>query len=457
MLHWASLRRCAITFLMCIGPVVAVASTEDSGPLDLWQLYQRAVASDPRILGADAQIRVGTGQEREALGQLLPQLKGGAASSRIKRSEGARTLFYDGQTYNLSLTQVLYNPAAWRGFKKYSELTRQYRSQAEDARIQSAVDLVQRYFAVLAAEDELALAKAERQATQRSLDQVSALFERQLATITDKLQLAARVDSLETAEIEATNQIQIAREALAELLGQEVYQPLKRIDEGALFASLPGAEEEWVASAIAHNPVLQAKQSALNSSELAISEAKAAHLPTLSLAFGAQRSDFVYDNVLAADKVDTLSASVNLQIPLYSGGSISARTQGLYGARDVAEQEYEALRRQVVKETKTAYLQSDANLRKIVSAHKALESAVKSREITEKSFAYGTVTGVDILNAVRQEYLSRRDYLRAQYGFVTNQLVLLRWSGEFSAKDIQRINGWLSPSLTANAVGKGKR
>ncbi len=447
-------RQGVVVLLLCMGPVVAAPPDNDSGTLDVWQLYQRVVQSDPRILGADAQIQAGAGQERSALGQLLPQLRGGASTSRIRRSEGTQTLLYDGQTYNLSLTQALYNPEAWRGFKKYAELTQQYRSQAEDARIQSAADLVQRYFAVLAAEDELDLARAERDATRRNLERVSALFERQLATITDKLQLAARVDSLETEEIEAKNQIQVAREALAELLGQEVYQPLKRIDERTLFSALPGSETDWVASALAHNPALKARQSALNSAEQAIDEAKAGHLPTLNLALGAQRSDFAYDNVIAADKVDTLSASLNLQIPLYSGGSVSARTRGLYGSRDAAEQDYEALRRQVVKETKTAYLKSNANLRKITSARKALESAVKSREVTEKSFAYGTVTAVDVLNAVRQEYLGRRDYLQAQYDFVTNQLVLLRWSGDFSAADIQRVNSWLvAPALASKRAG----
>lgn len=438
------LRRELVVLLLFMGPAVAALPDNDTGTVDVWQLYQRVVQSDPRILGADAQIQAGAGQERSALGQLLPQLRGGASTSRIKRSEGTQTLLYDGQTYNLSLTQTLYNPEAWRGFKKYAELTQQYRSQAEDARIQSAADLVQRYFAVLAAEDELDLAMAERDATRRNLERVSALFERQLATITDKLQLAARVDSLETEEIEARNQIQVAREALAELLGQEVYQPLKRIDERTLFSALPGAETDWVTSALAHNPALKARQSALNSAEQAIDEAKAGHLPTLSLAFGAQRSDFAYDNVIAADKVDTLSASLNLQIPIYSGGSVTARTRGLYGSREAAEQDFEALRRQVVKETKTAYLKSNANLRKITSSRKALESAVKSREVTEKSFAYGTVTAVDVLNAVRQEFLGRRDYLQAQYDFVTNQLVLLRWSGDFSAADIQRVNGWLA-------------
>ncbi|KTT31902.1 TolC family outer membrane protein [Pseudomonas rhizoryzae] len=427
-----------------VGQAASGASPDPGAYLDLWQLYRQTMESDPRIGGADAQVKASQGQQDSAFGQMLPQLSGGASTSRIKRTEGPQTLFYDGQTYNLSLTQALYNPAAWRGFKKYAEMTKQYHSLAEDTRIQSAADLVQRYFAALAAEDELELATAERKATQRNLDSVSALFDRQLATITDKLQLSARVDSLKTAEIEAKNQIQVTREALAELVGHEIYQPLKRIDDRTLFTALPGSETDWVQSAVVHNPALQAKQEALNSAEYAVSEAKAGHLPTLSLQFGAQRSDFAYENVIAANVVDTYSASLNLQIPLYSGGSVSARTRSLYGSRDSAEDDYEAVRRQVVKETKTAYLKSFANLSKIESSRNALNSAIKSREASEKSFSLGVSTAVDVLNAVRQEYSARRDYLRAQYDFITNQLVLLRWSGDFKDADIQRINAWLS-------------
>ena len=98
----------------------------------------------------------------------------------------------------------------------------------------------------------------------------------------------------------------------------------------------------------------------------------------------------------------------------------------------------------MVKETKTAYLKSFASLSKIESSRNALNSAVKAREASEKSFSFGAATAVDVLNAVRQEYSARRDYLRAQYDFITNQLVLLRWSGDFKDADIQRINAWLT-------------
>ena len=236
----------------------------------------------------------------------------------------------------------------------------------------------------------------------------------------------------------------MTREALGELIGRPVYQPLKRLNEKAQLAMPQGDEEQWVNSAVANNPALEAKQRAVDAANYGISEAKAGHLPTLSFNLGAQRSDFAYDNVIASSAINTYSATISVQIPLYSGGSTSARVASSYGSRDAAEQEYESIRRQVVKETRTAYMKSAADLAKIGSSRNALDSAIKSRAASERSLSLGVATAVDVLNAVQQEYSARRDYLQAQYDFVTNQLVLLRWSGGFQDTDIQKINGWLA-------------
>lgn len=432
--------------LACGGVALAqtTAAPEPQAYIDLWKLYQDSTVSDPRIGGAEAQIRNFEGQERSAYGQLLPQLSGGVSKSWVRREEATQDLRYDGENYNLTLSQALYNAAAWRGFKRYEQLTAQYRAQFEDAKVESAADLVQRYFAALAAEDSLELITAERKATQRNLDRAQALYERQMGTVTDTLQISAKVDSLKTQEIEARNQIQVTREALAELIGRPVYQPLKRLNEKAQLTLPQGDEEQWVQSAVANNPALQAKQRAVDAANYGIAEAKAGHLPTVSFNLGAQRSDFAYDNVIAASAINTYSATISVQIPFYSGGSTRARVESTYGSRDAAEQDYEMIRRQVVKETRTAYMKSAADLAKIASSRNALDSAIKSRAANERSLGLGVATAVDVLNAVQQEYSARRDYLQAQYDFVTNQLVLLRWSGGFRAADIQKINAWLA-------------
>ncbi len=83
------------------------------------------------------------------------------------------------KNYSLVLRQYLYNKTAWENYQKNSKsLARQSESQALDAQAEATVDLAERYFTALAAEDELELVRAERRTTQKSLDRVNALYEK---------------------------------------------------------------------------------------------------------------------------------------------------------------------------------------------------------------------------------------------------------------------------------------
>lgn len=136
--------------------------------LDLAGLYREARLEDPRVLAAYANARTATEQQREALGQLLPQVSANANSSRVLRKNEATRDIYNNETYSLSLTQYLYNKPAWERYQKSKSVKAQKGQQAEDTLAEATVDLAKRYFVALAADDELALVQAERRATQKT-------------------------------------------------------------------------------------------------------------------------------------------------------------------------------------------------------------------------------------------------------------------------------------------------
>jgi len=107
------------------------------------------------------------------------------------------------------------------------------------------------------------------------------------------------------------------------------------------------------------------------------------------------------------------------------------------------EQQMEAVRRQVVKETTNAYLTAQSSVERIRASRNALESAEKSSIAAEKGFRYGVVNAVDVLISVQNEYKARRDLLKAQYDFITNLLVLNRWAGRLSEQSVENVNVWL--------------
>ena len=412
--------------------------------LDLAGLYREARLEDPRVLAAYARARSASEQQREALGGLLPQLSAQSNFNRILRKDDAAREIYDNKSYSLSLTQYLYNKTAWEGWQKSKSVTAQKGAQAEDAHAEATVDLAKRYFIALAADDELELVQAERRATQKNLDRVNMLYERQMAKITDQLDLKARVDALAAQEVDARNQVQVSREALSEIVGRRIDERLSRVRNDVALQAPVAPLANFVSQAMEANPLLKAYQSGAEAADAAVREGKGGHYPQLSVSLSAQQSDVGYDNTLTP-RSDSYVATLGVRVPIYSGGSTSARVRGLYDDQLAAEQDLEGIRRQVVKETTTAYLTAQASVEKIRANKNALSSAQQSSVAAQKAFAYGVVNAVDVLTSVQNEFRARRDLLKSQYDFITNLFMLNRWSGQLNQESVDSVNVWLSP------------
>jgi outer membrane protein len=147
-----------------------------------------------------------------------------------------------------------------------------------------------------------------------------------------------------------------------------------------------------------------------------------------------------------APETDSYVAGLQLSVPIYSGGSTSARVRALYQEQRTSELQLEAIRRQVVKETTTAYLTAYSNVEKIRANRNALASAEKSSIASEKAFSFGVVNAVDVLNSVQNEFKTRRDLLRSKYEFITNLFILNRWAGKLTEESVDSVNVWLGSS-----------
>lgn len=421
---------------------VFAASIGEEQTVDLWQLFQEAELEDPRILAGRARSEGGEWRKREALGQLLPQLSASSTLNRTAQENDFARQVYNGERYALTLSQVIYDSQTWNNYRRFSELAAQQEAEYEVTQEEAMLDLIERYFTALATEDELALVSAELRATQRNLARVNSLYERQLAMITDVLEISARVDSLKAREIEARNAVEVGREALSELIGREITERLKRVGETATFLPPEHDRDYWVEKAIAESQILKARARAVSAAQAAVQQAVGGYKPKVSLSLSGQRSDIGYENS-QAQITDTYVVSLGVQVPLYSGGSTRARVAA--GASDlmVAEQELEQLKRQVVRETRSAFYDTQAGVSKIVAARKAMASSAKAREAAERAFGYGVMNAVDVLNSTKEEYAARRALLQSQYDFILSSVLLRRWSGSLMRDDVRKVNEWL--------------
>ncbi|PVZ32928.1 outer membrane protein [Pseudomonas sp. CC120222-01a] len=433
-----------------VRPASAAARVEGYS-VDLIQLYRESRLEDPRVIAAYSKAKSGDEQKNQAFGSLLPSVAANANFNRIKQISSQVDEAYHSRSYSVGLSQPLYNKAAWENYQQYRSLAEQANFEAQGALAEATVDLAQRYFAALAADDELELIQAERRATQSNLDRVSALYKKQLAVINDLLDLKARVDLLAAREVDARNQVSLSRVSLSEIVGRSVTERLRRVrDDVDLKVSLEGLAN-WVDLAVAENPAIKASENGQSAAEAALRAAKGGHYPVVSLNVTAQQTNEGFNNSLAP-RTDSYVAGIGVQIPIYSGGTTSARVRQLYQDQVTAEQQLIATRRQVVKETTNAYLTADSSIEKIRANRNAIVSAEQSRIAAEKAFRYGLLNSVDVLTAVQNEFQARRDLLAAQYDFITNLFVLNRWAGRLPEETVDHVNIWLGDSRLDSAL-----
>lgn len=347
------------------------------------QLYRESRLEDPRVLAAYARSEAGKEHENEAFGSLLPQISANAGANRIKQVNEQVNQIYNSENYSIGLSQIIYNKATWENYQKYKSMAKQAVSEGDEAQAEATVDLAQRYFAALAADDELELVQAERRATQKNLDRVNALYVKQYAMVTDVLDLKARVDSLAAQEVDARNQVRLSRAALSEIIGRPVTEKLSRVREDVELKVSDETLESWVELARADNPSIKANIEAVDAAEAGVRGGRGGHYPTLSVNLSAQNTNEGYNNALAP-KTDSYVAGLQLTVPIYSGGSTSARARGLYQDLRSAELQLEATRRQVVKETTNAYLTAYSSVEKIRANRNALASAEQSSIASKK-------------------------------------------------------------------------
>lgn len=453
--------------LPCLRPLsfaLALAAAGSAGAADLMQAYELARQSDPQLAAVEAQ-RLATGEGvNQSRSALLPQVgaSAGFTDSSGKSSRFTFTEDPDGgilfgreisrsesrsKDWSISLQQSLYDHS------NYTRLqASRSRAGAADADYDAAVDglalrVAQAYFTTLTAVDSLVFARADERAVKRQLDQAEQRFEVGLTAITDVHEARARYDASRAAAINAANALDDAREALAELTGQYL-QNLQGLDEN-FRPSMPEPADldQWVQTALNENPVLRSRALALEAAQQDIATARSAHLPTLGLTAGRNGGPSWGDAVLASGLTrptssETLGSSIslNLNIPLYTGGRVQSQVRQAVYTRDANEDRLEQERRAVTRQTRNAYRAVLAGISEIEARAQALVSARSALEATEAGFEVGTRTIVDVLLSQQVLTSAQRDYSNARHNFLVNGLALKQAAGVIDVQDIAAVN-----------------
>lgn len=409
---------------------------------DLIAVYQQALQADPQLKTAEYKVDVSNAQKGQALGRLLPQVTGTANwSTNDQQIANFDNINYKGTRYYVSLSQSLLDLAKFWDWKRAREVENQYASELIDAQHTLIFNVVERYFAVLDAEDQLHLTQEEKRTTETELEQIKKQFSKQLIKITDVYEAEARLDQLKADEIEAESILFTARQALSELTNTPA-QPLDRLREDIEYHELEGKLDDWLAVAKSENPLLAAEQSAVEAASNNVTVQKSRYLPVVDLQLNYYNTDTGYQSVQIS-QTQTQTAAINVNVPIFTGGTTTHRVFEAQSQLEMAKQQREAKTRALIKETTDAFTISNAHVRRIKASVKALQFAQKSREAMQRGLKFGVVTVADLLRAQETELKAQRELVRARYQYIIDRVRFLKAIGTVSEENLQEINGWL--------------
>ncbi len=425
--------------------ITIALSTPQLKAESLISIYQQALLEDPQLKSAEFKLEVGGAQKGQALGQLLPQVSATANWSENKQvgyvARGSNTN-YSGTRYYVSLTQSVVDFAKFWEWRQSQEVENQFASELIEAQHGLIFNVVQRYFGVLDAQDQLYLTQQEKEATGNELEQVKKQYDKQLIKITDLYEVEARFDQIKADEIEAESTLIIAKQSLKELTNNYPQQ-LDRLRETVEYKELEGKLEDWIALAKSENPLLASQISAIEAARDNVAVQKSKYLPVVDLQLNYYDTNTGYQSIQYQQPYQTEVAALNVTVPIFTGGTTTHRMYEAQSRLAMSKEESESKMRALVKETSDAFSASNANARRIKASEKALSSAVKSREAMQSALKLGVETVGDLLRAQQLEYKAKRELARSKYQYVINRVRFLKAVGTVSEDNLQEISAWL--------------
>lgn len=409
---------------------------------DLFQIYQKALETDPVLQQAQATQKAAMAAISVNRASLLPQVSlTGTYYDDLNSGESSDN--YDAIYAELEISQSLYNRSNWvnlsRAEKVASQADTGYKAELQGLmlRVSNA------YFAVLSAKDQLELVQATKRAIARQLEQTKQRFAVGLTAITDVHEAQAEYDQTVADEIVAINTLENSYEGLREITG--MYHKDLSVLNTERFSPVqptPAQSDAWQKMAQEQNLQLIAQQLAVDIANQDIKLAQSGHWPSLSL-FASFTEGKITEPEAYETRYDDHYVGLQLSVPIFSGGAVSAQTR-------VARENFveaSAKLSEVHRATMRNVINSYNNVKATISAVKAFEQTVISREsslqATEAGFEVGTRTIVDVLDSTRNLYDAKSRLSTARYNYVLAILQLKQAAGNLTEEDIQLVSNGL--------------
>lgn len=443
----------ALTGLMLFG-CAFTAQAEN-----IMDIFKLAVDNDPQLLAAQAEREALKENKKQAFGEFLPSLSANGGVTQNYQRHSLMAFYYDSdipltlasssnprlniypsmQTY-LTLKQPVFDMTTIAKHKTASlEITRAdlgYRIAQQDLLYR----VVKHYFDVLRKTGDLNFARAEKTAIARQLKLTRARYDAGLIAVTDVHEAQARHDLAVAQEVVAENELALAEEQLREITNKSPQRLFPLKEQTPLVPPTPSNINDWVKAAKIQNLRIAQAQMSADVAKHKIAEIRAKRYPTVDLKANAGYVDI---GGLDTQVYTDANVSLNVGMKLFDGNRTSSQQRQLFHKLESAQQKVEQIEREVVTQTRSAYLGVLAGMSFVKAISQAVSSSEKALKATEAGFDVGTRSAIQVLDAQRELFKNQRDYAHSRYDYILDTLQLKVAIGLLTVDDLLQVNDWL--------------
>jgi outer membrane protein len=388
-----------------------------------------ALANNPRIHISQLIAKVQHQAVRERRADELPNMNGNITAveandgSRISSGSLTASRLLQHAGMGVQVSQLITDFGRTPNLVASAMLQEKARlADAEASREDIVLATDQVFYAVIEAQETLKVAAQTVSARQALADQVSALASSKLRSELDLSFAQVNLSQAKLLQLNAQNDLDAAKAAFSEVLGYDKQINFQLVDDIGSLPPLPIDPDPLIAEAIQNRPDLQS----LKFNEQAAQKfSKAQHeqlLPTIS-ALGV-----VGGTPVGSPQYFTTNwygaVGGNVSIPIFNGFRFTAQASEAALQAQSASEQTRALRDQVVRDVRTAWLNANTAIQRVTVTTELLKQANTALDLAKTRYDLGLSSIVELSQAELQqtEAAIGNANARSQYNFAISTI-----------------------------------
>jgi outer membrane protein len=420
--------------------LLSVAMSAQAEPaLTIQEAWDSTLENNLQLRGEYSYVRGEDARVDEAWAAVKPQVDFTAGYGRTwyKREVGLSNL-EEGQDnptrLDVGVSQVIYSRSAFKGIDRAERSVDKEQARLNATREQVGAESLAMYLEVNRLQRLVVVVDDELAGHEQRANQAEEMLDRGFTTKAEALEARSRVDEVRAQLVKLENQHRTALQKLQQLVGRPVTR-VTDVNEDLWRQTPVFLKADWQTLALGNAPRIQVAEAESRLAAAAYKVAAAGHYPELSLNARYTDNDSFATSLLEERKVE-----LRLSVPIYKGGSTSARSRAARYREEGAEWLLASEREATTVEVQRLIAELNGSYNNIGALEQALRSARASEEAANEGFVAGVRNLVGLLDVRKRRSGIEQELIGAVYDNLSLRLQLLSLSGELSQGRLQAWN-----------------